>query len=103
MRDPATGGPHTSHTTNPVSGCAVWAPAIAPLLAEGGLADLAPTLLGIDELPNGRVTRNRNAMRPPAFRMLGGNALSIDRAHTHGAAKTPSREKSFSPSTSAIE
>jgi 2,3-bisphosphoglycerate-independent phosphoglycerate mutase len=49
MRDPVTGGPHTSHTTNPV-----------PLLlmgggdarlADGRLADLAPTMLALMELP----------------------------------------------------
>ena len=49
MRDPETGGPHTSHTTNPV-----------PLLLAGGgdvklkdgrLADLAPTMLELMELP----------------------------------------------------
>src|SRR5688572_23764868 len=49
MRDPATGGPHTAHTTNPV-----------PLLLHGGgdvslshgrLADIAPTLLDLMQLP----------------------------------------------------
>ncbi|HEY1541481.1 MAG TPA: 2,3-bisphosphoglycerate-independent phosphoglycerate mutase [Xanthobacteraceae bacterium] len=50
MRDPQTGGPHTSHTTGPV-----------PILAFGGgdktalhdgrLADLAPTLLALMGLP----------------------------------------------------
>lgn len=48
MRDPATGGPHTAHTTNPV-----------PVLLQGGdgplragrLADLAPTLLELMGLP----------------------------------------------------
>jgi 2,3-bisphosphoglycerate-independent phosphoglycerate mutase len=43
MRDPDTGGPHTSHTTNlvPVVGYNIGAQA----LAAGRLADLAPTLL----------------------------------------------------------
>jgi 2,3-bisphosphoglycerate-independent phosphoglycerate mutase len=49
MRDPETGGPHTSHTTNPV-----------PVLLQGGgnaglsegrLADVAPTLLELMGLP----------------------------------------------------
>lgn len=48
MRDPATGEPHTAHTTNPV-----------PILLMGGggpitdgrLADLAPTLLELMNLP----------------------------------------------------
>ena len=42
--DPATGGPHTAHTTNPVP---LWWIAQDPAgrtLADGGLADLAPTL-----------------------------------------------------------
>ena len=53
MRDPKTGEPHTAHTTNPV-----------PLLLMGGggnvslrdgrLADLAPTLLELMELPKPR-------------------------------------------------
>lgn len=49
MRDPATGGPHTAHTTGPV-----------PLLLQGGgdaslsdgrLSDIAPTLLDLMQLP----------------------------------------------------
>ena len=49
MRDPATGGPHTAHTTNPV-----------PVLLIGRrgarrcgrrLADVAPTLLALMGLP----------------------------------------------------
>jgi len=42
MRDPATGGPHTSHTTNPVP--VMLAGPEGPM-RDGGLADLAPTLL----------------------------------------------------------
>ena len=49
MRDPETGGPHTSHTTNPV-------PLVAfgvgdKKLANGRLADLAPTLLALMDVP----------------------------------------------------
>ena len=43
MRDPETGGPHTSHTTNPVPLLLVGGGNAS--LAEGRLADLAPTLL----------------------------------------------------------
>jgi len=43
MRDPETGGPHTSHTTNPVPVLLVGAGDVA--LAQGRLADIAPTLL----------------------------------------------------------
>jgi 2,3-bisphosphoglycerate-independent phosphoglycerate mutase len=49
MRDPATGGPHTAHTTNPVPVLVVGRD--APALADGRLADLAPTLLDLMELP----------------------------------------------------
>jgi 2,3-bisphosphoglycerate-independent phosphoglycerate mutase len=50
MRDPATGGPHTAHTTNPVPLLLVGARNRA-LVAEGRLADIAPTLLELMELP----------------------------------------------------
>lgn len=47
--DPATGGPHTAHTTNPVPCILVAAPGIgldgATLRAGGRLSDVAPTLL----------------------------------------------------------
>ncbi|WP_102110220.1 2,3-bisphosphoglycerate-independent phosphoglycerate mutase [Oceaniglobus roseus] len=44
MVDPETGGPHTSHTTNPVPVALFGGPEGARL-ADGRLADLAPTLL----------------------------------------------------------
>ena len=43
MRDPATGGPHTAHTTNPVP-VLLFGPTNRPL-AQGRLADVAPTML----------------------------------------------------------
>jgi 2,3-bisphosphoglycerate-independent phosphoglycerate mutase len=43
MRDPVTGGPHTAHTTNPVPVLVMGGPGGG--LAEGRLADIAPTLL----------------------------------------------------------
>ncbi|MEJ0046796.1 MAG: hypothetical protein WDN04_12290 [Rhodospirillales bacterium] len=49
MRDPVTGGPHTSHTTNPVP--VVLAGEAGAKLREGRLADLAPTLLHLMGLP----------------------------------------------------
>jgi len=49
MRDPATGGPHTSHTTNPVPVLLTGGGNAA--LAEGRLADIAPTLLELMGLP----------------------------------------------------
>ncbi len=45
MRDPATGGPHTSHTTNPVP-VMLFGPR-GQALHDGRLADLAPTLLAL--------------------------------------------------------
>jgi 2,3-bisphosphoglycerate-independent phosphoglycerate mutase len=50
MRDPATGGPHTAHTTNPVPVVLTGAGNRA-LVAEGRLADIAPTLLELMDLP----------------------------------------------------
>ena len=47
MVDPVTGGPHTSHTVNPVPVILVGGPAGAKLRAGGRLADLAPTLLAL--------------------------------------------------------
>ncbi len=51
MVDPVTGGPHTSHTTNPVPVILVGGPADAVLRDGGRLADLSPTLLALMELP----------------------------------------------------
>jgi 2,3-bisphosphoglycerate-independent phosphoglycerate mutase len=50
MRDPVTGGPHTAHTTNPVPLVLLGARNRA-LLADGRLADIAPTLLELMDLP----------------------------------------------------
>ena len=50
MRDPATGGPHTAHTLNPVP-IVVTGAGNRALLAEGRLADLAPTMLELMDLP----------------------------------------------------
>ncbi len=49
MRDPVNGGPHTAHTTNPVP--VFLAGGHAASLHNGRLADLAPTLLHLMELP----------------------------------------------------
>jgi len=47
MVDPATGGPHTAHTLNPVPVILVGGPQGARLREGGRLADLAPTLLAL--------------------------------------------------------
>ena len=49
MRDAATGEPHTAHTTNPVPVLLAGRPGVG--LADGRLADLAPTLLALLGLP----------------------------------------------------
>ena len=50
MIDPETGGPHTAHTTNPVPVALIGGPK-GVRLRKGRLADLAPTLLDLMELP----------------------------------------------------
>ena len=48
MIDPATGGPHTAHTTNPVPFIVVADNANKfTLKANGSLRDISPTLLGM--------------------------------------------------------
>ncbi len=49
--DPATGGPHTAHTTNPVPFLYVTGEGSAPKLRTGGsLRDISPTLLSLLKL-----------------------------------------------------
>jgi len=79
MHDPATGGPHTSHTTNPVPVLLLGGGNAA--LAEGRLADIAPTLLELMGLPQ------------PA-EMTGGSLMHR---------MSSDDQKSRRPSTSAIE
>lgn len=50
MRDPATGGPHTAHTTNVVPVVLAGAPGVKSI-HDGRLADIAPTLLALLGLP----------------------------------------------------
>jgi len=52
MRDPATGGPHTAHTTNPVPVLLMGGNVKA--LRDGILADVAPTLLALMDLKQPR-------------------------------------------------
>jgi 2,3-bisphosphoglycerate-independent phosphoglycerate mutase len=49
MIDPSTGEPHTAHTTNPVP--LVLCGDTVPLREGGALADVAPTILGLQGLP----------------------------------------------------
>jgi 2,3-bisphosphoglycerate-independent phosphoglycerate mutase len=54
MIDPATGGPHTAHTTNPVPFVVVDPDGDRPLRGGGALCDVGPTilrLLGLERPP----------------------------------------------------
>jgi 2,3-bisphosphoglycerate-independent phosphoglycerate mutase len=61
MRDPETGEPHTAHTTNPVPVLLMGAGAKA--IEDGRLADLAPTLLELMELPQPKEMTGRSLIR----------------------------------------
>src|SRR5258705_10205346 len=62
MRDPETGGPHTSHTTNPVPLLLIGGGDVA--LAGGRLADLAPTPLQLMGMPKPPEMPSTSLMRP---------------------------------------
>ena len=64
MVDPVTGGPHTSHTVNPVPVILVGGPPGASLRQGGRLADLAPTLLALMGLPQPPEMTGRSLMLP---------------------------------------
>jgi 2,3-bisphosphoglycerate-independent phosphoglycerate mutase len=51
MIDPATGGPHTAHTTNPVPCILVDRDYQGPLIEGGSLRDIAPTILNYMGIP----------------------------------------------------
>jgi len=51
MIDPVTGGPHTSHTTNPVPFTIVDPDGDRPIRAGGALCDVGPTVLAMLGLP----------------------------------------------------
>ena len=61
MRDPVTGGPHTSHTTNPVP--VLLTGGNGAKLADGRLADLAPTMLALMELPQPKEMTGKSLLR----------------------------------------
>jgi 2,3-bisphosphoglycerate-independent phosphoglycerate mutase len=66
MRDPATGGPHTAHTTNPVPLLLLGGGNVS--LAAGRLADIAPTLLELMGLPQPSEMTGRSLLRAPSER-----------------------------------
>ncbi len=51
MIDPITGEPHTAHTLNPVPAILIGGPSGARLREGGRLADLAPSLLDLLQMP----------------------------------------------------
>jgi len=63
MRDPETGGPHTSHTTNPVPVVLVNPPPGVTGLENGRLADVAPTLLALMGLEQPAAMTGRALLR----------------------------------------
>jgi len=65
MFDPKTGGPHTAHTTNPVP--LFWVSADSPgkELRDGGLSDLAPTVLALLALPRPDAMTGRSLIPNP--------------------------------------
>jgi 2,3-bisphosphoglycerate-independent phosphoglycerate mutase len=64
MRDPATGGPHTAHTLNVVP--VLLLGGATPAIADGRLADLAPTMLALMELPQPAEMTGRSLLRRDA-------------------------------------
>jgi 2,3-bisphosphoglycerate-independent phosphoglycerate mutase len=66
MRDPETGGPHTAHTTNPVPVLLLGGP--DGQLDGGRLADIAPTLLQLMDLPAPPEMTGTSLLRPLAGR-----------------------------------
>ena len=68
MRDPVTGGPHTAHTTNPVPVFLMTARADIRWLNDGSLADIAPTLLQLMDLPQPAEMTGKSLIRRDAAR-----------------------------------
>ena len=66
MLDPRTGEPHTAHTTNPVPLWWITRNAHGRGLRDGGLADVAPTLLELLGLPVPPEMTGRSLLRAPA-------------------------------------
>jgi 2,3-bisphosphoglycerate-independent phosphoglycerate mutase len=66
MRDEATGQAHTAHTTNPVPLVLVNPPPGVVGLADGKLADIAPTLLALLGLEQPRAMTGRSLLRAAA-------------------------------------
>ena len=86
MSDPETGQPHTAHTRNKVPVILVNAPVSVAALADGRLADIAPTVLELMGLEKPAEMTGRSLIRP-AHGSARGPAV-LDRAT---AAPSPAR------------
>jgi 2,3-bisphosphoglycerate-independent phosphoglycerate mutase len=65
--DPATGGPHTAHTTNPVPFLYITEDGNTPILREGGsLRDISPTILSLLNLDQPNQMTGGNLRSEPA-------------------------------------
>jgi len=64
MCDPVTGGPHTSHTLNRVPVVLLGAGAEVAALKDGELADIAPTLLALLDMPQPKVMTGHSLIVP---------------------------------------
>jgi 2,3-bisphosphoglycerate-independent phosphoglycerate mutase len=68
--DPATGGPHTAHTTNPVPFLYITEEGSSPMLREGGsLRDISPTILSLLKLDQPNQMTGGN-LRMPQFAVV---------------------------------
>jgi 2,3-bisphosphoglycerate-independent phosphoglycerate mutase len=67
MKDPKTGGPHTAHTTNPVP-VVVMRGGRSGALRDGSLADVAPTILELMDIPVPREMTGHSILRTDAAR-----------------------------------
>ena len=70
MKDPQTGGPHTSHTTNPVPVVVMRGAAALGSggIHDGSLADLAPTILDLMGIPVPREMTGHSILQKDAAR-----------------------------------
>jgi 2,3-bisphosphoglycerate-independent phosphoglycerate mutase len=75
MRDPVTGQPHTAHTLNPVPFILVNPPPGVGGVADGRLADIAPTLLKLLALPQPAAMTGRPLLLP-ALRLAAARATA---------------------------
>jgi 2,3-bisphosphoglycerate-independent phosphoglycerate mutase len=66
MEDPQTHEPHTAHTLNRVPVVLVNGPAEVRRLRDGRLADIAPTILALMQLPQPKEMTGRSLLQPPA-------------------------------------